>query len=130
MCTTITPAVAAEHSLMVTKEDYASAIDPDSVGQSMDPMVVLSHGEATAPQKITKRNNPGNSGVLMPADGVGWEGEYTRQDSNLQPSVPKTDALSNCATGASVSILCGREIFLKGWKDPLFWPSFPRSRSF
>ena len=26
--------------------------------------------------------------------------EYTRQDSNLQPSVPKTDALSNCATGA------------------------------
>ena len=28
------------------------------------------------------------------------EKEYTRQDSNLQPSVPKTDALSNCATGA------------------------------
>ena len=26
--------------------------------------------------------------------------EYARQDSNLQPSVPKTDALSNCATGA------------------------------
>ena len=26
--------------------------------------------------------------------------KYTRQDSNLQPSVPKTDALSNCATGA------------------------------
>jgi hypothetical protein len=25
---------------------------------------------------------------------------YARQDSNLQPSVPKTDALSNCATGA------------------------------
>ncbi len=28
---------------------------------------------------------------------------YARQDSNLQPSVPKTDALSNCATGACVS---------------------------
>ena len=27
--------------------------------------------------------------------------QYARQDSNLQPSVPKTDALSNCATGAS-----------------------------
>ena len=26
--------------------------------------------------------------------------KYTRQDSNLQPSVPKTDALSSCATGA------------------------------
>jgi hypothetical protein len=26
--------------------------------------------------------------------------KYARQDSNLQPSVPKTDALSNCATGA------------------------------
>ena len=31
--------------------------------------------------------------------------QYTRQDSNLQPSVPKTDALSNCATGASADIL-------------------------
>ncbi len=29
--------------------------------------------------------------------------EYTRQDSNLQPSVPKTDALSSCATGAKHS---------------------------
>jgi hypothetical protein len=28
------------------------------------------------------------------------EEQYARQDSNLQPSVPKTDALSNCATGA------------------------------
>jgi hypothetical protein len=27
--------------------------------------------------------------------------KYARQDSNLQPSVPKTDALSNCATGAN-----------------------------
>ena len=26
---------------------------------------------------------------------AGGEGEYARQDSNLQPSVPKTDALSN-----------------------------------
>ena len=26
--------------------------------------------------------------------------KYARQDSNLQPSVPKTDALSNCATAA------------------------------
>ena len=28
------------------------------------------------------------------------EAKYARQDSNLQPSVPKTDALSNCATDA------------------------------
>ena len=26
--------------------------------------------------------------------------EYTHQDSNLKPSVPKTDALSSCAMGA------------------------------
>jgi hypothetical protein len=26
--------------------------------------------------------------------------KYARKDSNLQPSVPKTDALSNCATDA------------------------------
>ena len=90
-------AVAAKHYLMVTEEDYAAATDPDSV----DPLVAPSQGELGPPQEIRKRKNPGNSGVLMPADGVGWEGEYTRQDSNLQPSVPKTDALSNCATGAS-----------------------------
>jgi hypothetical protein len=30
--------------------------------------------------------------------------QYARQDSNLQPSVPKTDALSNCATGAPESL--------------------------
>ena len=36
----------------------------------------------------------------MAADRCGPAAEYTRQDSNLQPSVPKTDALSNCATGA------------------------------
>ena len=33
--------------------------------------------------------------------------KYARQDSNLQPSVPKTDALSNCATGAKTLILSG-----------------------
>jgi hypothetical protein len=27
--------------------------------------------------------------------------QRTRQESNLQPSVPKTDALSSCATGAN-----------------------------
>jgi hypothetical protein len=31
--------------------------------------------------------------------------KYARQDSNLQPSVPKTDALSSCATGAALSIV-------------------------
>ena len=30
--------------------------------------------------------------------------KYTRYDSNLQHSVPKTDALSNCATGACESL--------------------------
>lgn len=39
-----------------------------------------------------KRQN--QKGALLPVK------KYTREDSNLQPSVPKTDALSNCATGA------------------------------
>jgi hypothetical protein len=36
--------------------------------------------------------------------------KYARQGSNLQPSVPKTDALSNCATGAHEWIMnCWQE---------------------
>ncbi len=31
--------------------------------------------------------------------------QYTRRDLNPQPSVPKTDALSNCATGASAVMI-------------------------
>ena len=31
--------------------------------------------------------------------------EYARKDSNLQPSVPKTDALSNCATDACTGLI-------------------------
>ncbi len=34
--------------------------------------------------------------AALPQDG----NKHARQDSNLQPSVPKTDALSNCATDA------------------------------
>ena len=37
------------------------------------------------------------------AFGVAFGGvkvKHTREDSNLQPSVPKTDALSSCATDA------------------------------
>ena len=33
--------------------------------------------------------------------------QYTHQDSNLEPSVPKTDALSNCAMGAIEMTLYG-----------------------
>jgi hypothetical protein len=52
--------------------------------------------------------------------------EYTRQDSNLQPSVPKTDALSSCATGAkheqsqnlslTSQIIANSQSLLKGFR--------------
>lgn len=38
-------------------------------------------GDQEPPQGIRKRKNPGNSGVLITADGVGWEEEYTPLDS-------------------------------------------------
>ena len=89
MCITITAAVGAKHYLMVTEEDDASAIDPD-LAPSVDPLVDPSQGELGPPQEIKQRKNPRDSGVLMTAAGVRWEPKYTRQDSNLQPSVPKT----------------------------------------
>lgn len=44
--------------------------------------------------------------------------EYARQDSNLQPSVPKTDALSNCATGAALAKIRGFVLQCNSFHSP------------
>ena len=72
-----TGAIAEAHYLQVTDDDFSIAVAPSVVTS-----VVTSQGDRTPPQGIRKRKNPGNSGVLMTADGVGWEEEYTPLDSN------------------------------------------------
>ncbi len=55
--------------------------------------------------------------------------EYARKDSNLQPSVPKTDALSNCATDAFLAyhvIIRNKPVWLKGEGHGKILPSLRR----
>ncbi len=40
------------------------------------------------------------NGLSVEVDTCQYGQKYTHQDSNLKPSVPKTDALSSCAMGA------------------------------
>jgi len=86
-----TGAIAEAHYLQVTEADFVDAVVP---------FVAPSHGKTKPHGTITQQKNPGKTGALVAANGGLMGREYTRQDSNLQPSVPKTDALSNCATGA------------------------------
>ena len=90
--------IEAKHYLMVTEADFARAVVPS---------VVPSQGNPVPRQSIEAQKKPGKTGVGRADEGVGWADEYTRQDSNLQPSVPKTDALSNCATGAWLKLYRG-----------------------
>jgi len=76
--------IEAKHYVMVTEADFARAVVPPVV-----PLVVPSQGNPVPPQAIKARKNPGKTGVGRADEGVGWADEYTRQDSNLQPSVPK-----------------------------------------
>lgn len=88
-------AVAETHYLSVTEDDFEAAS-----GTTVIPSVVPSgRDQRSSPARRTQKN-PGKTGALMAGGVSGGGQEYTRQDSNLQPSVPKTDALSNCATGA------------------------------
>jgi len=62
--------------------------------------------DAFNPQKTGVFHGLGDAALLGTESERAWQREfadekkYTRRDSNPQPSVPKTDALSNCATGA------------------------------
>ena len=52
VCSTVAAAVGAKHYLMVTEEDDASAIDPDS-DRSVDPLVDPFQRELGPPPEIT-----------------------------------------------------------------------------
>ncbi len=90
---------AERHYERVTEDDFASV--SSAVGQ----LVGQSLGNLVTAAAITDFENPVKSGLLTPGEDTGGRAQHTRQDSNLQPSVPKTDALSNCATGASAGCL-------------------------
>jgi hypothetical protein len=87
-------AIAETHYLQTTEDDFGVAVG------SVGPLVGPTEGNPEPPREVGKRKNPGDSRVEMASDGLRNISEYTRKDSNLQPSVPKTDALSNCATDA------------------------------
>ena len=70
------------------------------------------HSTASTVGLVSKfTDEPGSIEAALPAEAVAVTTttdlsyvKHARQDSNLQPSVPKTDALSSCATGASLYI--------------------------
>lgn len=72
-----TGAIAETHYLQVTEDDFTVAVVPSVV-----PLVVPSQGKPGPPQAIKTQKNPGETGVLMSAEGVGWADEYTPLDSN------------------------------------------------
>lgn len=72
-----TGAIAETHYLQVTEDDFSVAVVP-----SVDTSVVTSLGQPQPPRSIKAQKNPGNSGAVMTADGVRWEGKYTPLDSN------------------------------------------------
>jgi integrase len=75
-----TGAIAETHYLQVTEADFVDAVVP---------FVAPSHGKTKPHGTIAQQKNPGKTGALMAASGGLMGREYTRQDSNLQPSVPK-----------------------------------------
>ncbi len=83
-----TGAIAETHYLQVTEDDFSAAVVP-----RVDPLVIPSQGTPESRRTVGKRKNPGQTGALMAVSGVQMDGEYTRQDSNLQPSVPKAKIL-------------------------------------
>ena len=75
------PEVARKHYLQVTPADIAKATDGKFANS-------LQTGSA-------REKENGKNAVFVSAETRGKAEKYTRQDSNLQPSVPKTDILSS-----------------------------------
>lgn len=68
-----TAEIAERHYLKTEDGDFAEAVR--SVGPSV--------GQQKPPREITKRKNPGKTGVVMVGAGYGMANEYTPEDSNL-----------------------------------------------
>ena len=79
------PDVARKHYLQITPDDIAKATAMGTEEKS-----------ANSPQHKGERvSRNSNSPVSTSTETRGKAERHTREDSNLQPSVPKTDALSN-----------------------------------
>ncbi len=78
------PTVAQKHYLQVTPADIQKASE---VGIEKFSNSFQNNGAPTS--------TPIKKAVFPSTQGHGNAAEHTREDSNLQPSVPKTDALSN-----------------------------------
>ena len=86
--------VAEAHYLTVHQEHWDRALTLSPTCPLARPLVpVISVG-------INNHQDAEETSVVIGGDGEGYATQYARKDLNLQPSVPKTDALSNCATDA------------------------------
>lgn len=82
--------VAESHYLTVHQEHWDKALN---LSHHTSPITATT-GTFSDHHEIEETND------LIGDDGMCYADQYARKDSNLQPSVPKTDALSNCATDA------------------------------
>ena len=85
-------AVTKNHYLQVTDEHFQSASRPQENPQESPAASTFQD----VSQETTKSKKPAeNNGFPVFPSGKQSSQDYTRRDSNPQPSVPKTDALSN-----------------------------------
>ena len=85
--------IAETYYLQTTEDDYAEALRETAASESHS--VGTSAREQDPSLEISAKEKPNKTGALITVDGFGLSHQYTRRDSNPQPSVPKTDALSS-----------------------------------
>ena len=83
-------AIAETHYLQTTEDDFELAGDLLGIPLGI-PLQRYQHD----PGKAKKRKNPLKIGVKKDPEGSSGTEDYTRRDSNPQPPVPKTGALSS-----------------------------------
>ena len=90
-------AIAETYYLQTTEDDYAEALRETAASEShsVGTSVGTSAREQDPSLEISAKEKPHKTGALITVDGFGVSHQYTRRDSNPQPSVPKTDALSS-----------------------------------
>jgi integrase len=86
--------VAESHYLTIHQEHWDRALTLTPNCPPTRPPILARTGTISDHHEIEETND------LIGDDGMCYADQYARKDSNLQPSVPKTDALSNCATDA------------------------------
>ena len=87
-----TESVAREHYLRVTEDHFPTAVHGALQYALQQPAVL--YGTQSQLESTTYGNTLTSQGCASECDSLQLN-KYTRRDSNPQPSVPKTDALSN-----------------------------------